>query len=245
MDYLISDLHLEEKRPDITRAFFSFLDQIHNQASRLYILGDFFEAWIGDDERTPLQEEVKARLAEFTKSGIQLYFMHGNRDFLVGETFAKETGAKILPDPSIVELAGEKVLLMHGDSLCTQDTAYMKFRAMIRNPAFLKTFIARPIEDRKTTARQLREMSQANNQGKSMEIMDVTPEEVIKEMSEHKVSTMIHGHTHRPMVHELRLNQQPAQRIVLGDWDQKIWFITASEESGIKLQSQNFPEASD
>jgi UDP-2,3-diacylglucosamine hydrolase len=241
MDYLISDLHLEENRPDITGAFFSFLDQIESQASRLYILGDFFESWIGDDENTPLQQEVKARLTQLSERGIQLYFMHGNRDFLVSEGFEQETGAKILPDPSVVELAGQKVLLMHGDSLCTKDTSYMKFRAMIRNPAFLKTFLARPIEDRITTARQLREMSQANNSEKSMEIMDVTPEEVSKEMLAHDVKVMIHGHTHRPMIHKLVLNNEPAQRIVLGDWDQKIWFITASENSGIQLHEQPFP----
>jgi len=164
--YFISDLHLEESRPDITQAFFSFIDAIQPSAESLYILGDFFESWIGDDENTELQLSIKKCLKAFTGQGATLFFMHGNRDFLIGELFAKETGATILQDPCTIELAGEPTLLMHGDSLCTGDTSYMKFRATIRNPSFLEPFLKRPIEERKITAQQLRAMSQANNQNK-------------------------------------------------------------------------------
>jgi UDP-2,3-diacylglucosamine hydrolase len=227
--YFISDLHLEESRPDITRAFFSFIDAIQADAKTLYILGDFFESWIGDDENTELQLSVKKRLKRFTEQGAALFFMHGNRDFLIGELFEEETGARILPDPSLVELAGEQTLLMHGDSLCTGDTGYMKFRATIRNPAFLEPFLKRPIEERKITAQQLRTMSQANNQSKSMEIMDVTPDEVTKEMTSHQILTLIHGHTHRPETHEIQHGEQTLTRIVLGDWDQHVWYLKVAE----------------
>lgn len=216
MIFIISDLHLEESRPDITQAFLGFMDDIEPKAEALYILGDFFESWIGDDEDTELQLLIKRRLRAFSDQGKQLYFMHGNRDFLIGELFAKQTGATILPDPSIVEFNGEKVLLMHGDSLCTGDTGYMKFRQTIRNPSFLEPFLKRSLEERRITAQQLRAMSQANNQNKSMEIMDVTPEEVLQEMSKHQVQTLIHGHTHRPNIHSLIVNDAPGKRIVLG-----------------------------
>ncbi len=235
--FFISDLHLEEKRPDITQAFLNFMDAIQDQAEQLYILGDFFEAWIGDDENTELQVSIKSRLKAFTEAGKPLYFMHGNRDFLIGKLFEEETGAKILDDPTTVELAGEQVLLMHGDSLCTGDTSYMKFRATIRNPAFLEPFLKRPIEERKITAQQLRAMSQANNQGKSQEIMDVTPDEVIKEMAAHQVKTLIHGHTHRPMTHDIDLNGESARRVVLGDWDSHVWYLRIDGQNEYQLKS--------
>ena len=233
--YFISDLHLEESRPDITQAFLQFMDIIQTDAESLYILGDFFESWIGDDENTELQLTIKTKLKAFTENGASLYFMHGNRDFLIGELFAKETGALILPDPSIIQLNGESVLLMHGDSLCTGDTGYMKFRATIRNPSFLEPFLKRPIEERRITAQQLRTMSQANNQNKSSEIMDVTPEEVIQEMDKHQVQTLIHGHTHRPKIHEFEVNQQAAKRIVIGDWDKNVWYLKIAQDKPAEL----------
>lgn len=237
MIFIISDLHLEESRPDITQAFLGFMDDIEPKAEALYILGDFFESWIGDDEDTELQLLIKRRLRAFSDQGKQLYFMHGNRDFLIGELFAKQTGATILPDPSIVEFNGEKVLLMHGDSLCTGDTGYMKFRQTIRNPSFLEPFLKRSLEERRITAQQLRAMSQANNQNKSMEIMDVTPEEVLQEMSKHQVQTLIHGHTHRPNIHSLFVNEAPGKRIVLGDWDKTLWYIEIDGEIELKQGS--------
>ena len=230
--YFISDLHLEESRPDITEAFLTFMDAIQRQAKTLYILGDFFESWIGDDENTALQVTIKQRLKAFTDQGAALFFMHGNRDFLIGDLFAQETGCTILEDPCLVDLAGESVLLMHGDSLCTADTGYMKFRATIRNPAFLEPFLKRPIEERKITAQQLRAMSQANNQGKSMEIMDVTQDEVTLALDTHEVATLIHGHTHRPQI-EQRANNKV--RIVLGDWDKEVWYLKVSEQGEREL----------
>ena len=233
--YFISDLHLEESRPDITDAFLAFMDAIQGKAKTLYILGDFFESWIGDDENTELQLNIKNRLKAFTDNGASLFFMHGNRDFLIGNLFAKETGATILSDPSIIQLNNAPVLLMHGDSLCTGDTGYMKFRATIRNPSFLEPFLKRPIEERRITAQQLRAMSQANNQSKSNEIMDVTPEEVVSEMSKHGITTLIHGHTHRPDIHNIEVDQQPAKRIVIGDWDKEVWYLKVEHDQPIRL----------
>lgn len=234
----ISDLHLEESRPDITRAFLAFLDEKATGVESLYILGDFFEAWIGDDERTPLQEQVAGALRQLSDSGTRVFLMHGNRDFLIGEDFCARAGATLLDDPTVIDLYGSPTLLMHGDSLCTADVEYQKFRANMRNPQWQQMILQRPLKDRQQMARQLREISMAKNQGKEEFIMDVTPEEVVKDMEHHGVQRMIHGHTHRPAVHELIANGQPAQRIVLGDWDQNVWWLEArpDEEPALKKQ---------
>tara|TARA_B100000965_G_scaffold383457_1_gene382706 strand:- start:7 stop:732 length:726 start_codon:yes stop_codon:yes gene_type:complete len=223
----ISDLHLEESRPDITGAFLGFLKTHAMGVERLYILGDFFEAWIGDDERTPLQEQVAAALREVRDSGTEIFLMHGNRDFLIGNDYCERAGATLLDDPTVIDLYGTPALLMHGDSLCTADVEYQKFRANMRNPQMQKMMLARPLEDRQQMARQLRQMSMAKNQGKAEDIMDVTPEEVVKELEHHGVQLMIHGHTHRPAIHDLEANGEPARRIVLGDWDTHVWWLEA------------------
>ncbi|KZZ59113.1 UDP-2,3-diacylglucosamine diphosphatase [Oleiphilus sp. HI0125] len=244
MIYFISDLHLEESRPDITEAFFYFLDKIESDASQLYILGDFFEAWVGDDENTPLQQSVKKRLAQLTESGVKTFFMAGNRDFLIGQQFSKDTGVEVLQDPSTINLNAEPLLLAHGDSFCTKDLAYMKLRQMLRAPGFCETFLARPLAERLTTARQLREMSIASNKGKDTEIMDVTPEEITKLLEEKQTQVLLHGHTHRPDIHEITANNQPAKRIVLGDWDKHIWYAKVPESGSIKdikLYKEDFP----
>ena len=234
----ISDLHLEETRPDITDAFLRFLDEKTPGIERLYILGDFFEAWIGDDERTPLQETIAAALKTVSDRGTELFLMHGNRDFLIGEEFCERAGATLLDDPTVVDLYGTPTLLMHGDSLCTADEEYQKFRANMRNPQMQKMMLARPLEDRQKMARQLRDMSMAKNQGKAEAIMDVTPEEVVREMEAHGVQRMIHGHTHRPAVHDLQANGQPAKRIVLGDWDENVWWLEAGPDKEPELHKQ-------
>ncbi|NWO06334.1 MAG: UDP-2,3-diacylglucosamine diphosphatase [Alteromonadaceae bacterium] len=234
----ISDLHLEETRPDITDAFLRFLDEKTPGIERLYILGDFFEAWIGDDERTPLQETIAAALKTVSDRGTELFLMHGNRDFLIGEEFCQRAGATLLDDPTVVDLYGTPTLLMHGDSLCTADEEYQKFRANMRNPQMQKMMLARPLEDRQKMARQLRDMSMAKNQGKAEAIMDVTPEEVVREMEAHGVQRMIHGHTHRPAVHDLQANGQPAKRIVLGDWDENVWWLEAEPGKEPELHKQ-------
>jgi len=227
----ISDLHLEESRPDITRAFLSFLDEKAAGAEQLYILGDFFEAWIGDDERTQLQEQVAAALRSLSDRSTGIFLMHGNRDFLIGEDFCNRAGATLLDDPTVVDLYGMPTLLMHGDSLCTADVEYQKFRANMRNPQWQQMILQRPLEDRQQMARQLREISMAKNQGKEEFIMDVTPEEVVREMEAHGVQRMIHGHTHRPAEHELTANGQPAKRIVLGDWAENVWWLEVTSDT--------------
>jgi len=237
----ISDLHLEESRPRITDAFLVFLKERATDAERLYILGDFFEAWIGDDERTPLQNQVAAALKALRNSGTETYLMHGNRDFLIGETFCKRAGATLLNDPTVVDLYGTPTLLMHGDTLCTADVEYQKFRASMRNPKTVEMLLARPLKDRQQMARQLREISMVKNQGKTEAIMDVTPEEVTREMEHYQVPLLIHGHTHRPAVHQLNVAGKPVTRMVLGDWHTHAWWIKA--EPGLTPQLLKQPLA--
>jgi UDP-2,3-diacylglucosamine hydrolase len=233
--YFISDLHLEESRPEITQAFLRFIDEIKPEAEALYILGDFFESWIGDDENTPLQASIKQALSDLTQSGTSVYLMHGNRDFLIGHHFEEESGCNIIPDPSLIDLYNTPTLLMHGDSLCTEDKEYMKFRQNMRNETWQTLFLNRPLEDRQTTARQLREISQLKNKGKPIEIMDVTPDEVINVMNEYGVLHLIHGHTHRPDCHNVNLGEETGKRWVLGDWGHQFWYLKATPNTAPKL----------
>ena len=230
MILLISDLHLEEQRPDITRAFLHFLQTRARQAEALYILGDFFEVWVGDDGMSPFQHDIARALRELSDTGTCIFLMHGNRDFLIGRAFCREAGCTLLKDPSIVHFNGEPVLLMHGDSLCTLDVGYMKLRRLLRNP--LSLFILRnlPLTTRRKLARKLRSESRAQTRMKAREIIDVTPEEVPRIMGEHGVRTLIHGHTHRPAEHALEVNGQSARRIVLGDWDSQGWALQIDEQ---------------
>ncbi|QTF91027.1 UDP-2,3-diacylglucosamine diphosphatase [Halomonas sp. BM-2019] len=225
---LISDLHLHPGTPEITEGFLRWLEERACGCEALYILGDFFEAWIGDDlldlagqdpsGHADLSARVAVALRRLADDGTALYLMHGNRDFLLGERFAREAGATLLPDPSVVELGGRPLLLMHGDSLCTRDTAYQAFRAQARDPQWQAQVLAMPIVERIALAAKLREQSGEATSNKAEAIMDVTPDEVVRVMTEHGVSTLIHGHTHRPAVHELEVDGRPARRIVLGDW---------------------------
>lgn len=230
MILLISDLHLEEQRPDITRAFLHFLQTRARQAEALYILGDFFEVWVGDDGMSPFQHDIARALRELSDAGTRIFLMHGNRDFLIGRAFCREAGCTLLKDPSIVRLNGEPVLLMHGDSLCTLDVGYMKLRRLLRNP--LSLFILRnlPLTTRRKLARKLRSESRAQTRMKAREIIDVTPDEVPRIMAEHGVRTLIHGHTHRPAEHTLEVSGQSARRIVLGDWDSQGWALQIDEQ---------------
>ncbi|SDP24875.1 UDP-2,3-diacylglucosamine diphosphatase [Ectopseudomonas guguanensis] len=230
MILLISDLHLEEKRPDITRAFLHFLATRARQAEALYILGDFFEVWIGDDGMTPFQHEIAGALRTLSDSGTRIHLMHGNRDFLIGKRFCREAGCTLLSDPHKVQMGGEPVLLMHGDSLCTLDVGYMKLRRWLRNPLSLLILHNLPLATRQKLARKLRNESRAQTRMKASEIVDVTPEEVVRVMGEYGVRTLIHGHTHRPALHELTVGGQPARRIVLGDWDRQGWALQVDAE---------------
>ena len=239
MILLISDLHLQEERPDITRAFLDLLATRARSAQALYILGDFFEAWIGDDAMTPYQASICQALRALSDTGTQVFLMHGNRDFLIGQTFCKAAGATLLPDPSVVELGGEPVLLMHGDSLCTRDEGYMKLRRYLRNPVSLWVLRHLPLRTRHKLARKLRSESRAQTRMKANDIVDVTPEEVPRVMQQHGVRTMVHGHTHRPAIHKLMVGDAPARRIVLGDWDRQGWALQVDEQ-GFQLAPFDF-----
>ncbi len=236
MILLISDLHLEEQRPDITRAFLFFLQDRAAHADALYILGDFFEAWIGDDAMTPFQRSIADALRQLSDGGTRIYLMHGNRDFMIGKAFCREAGCTLLADPSVVELRGERVLLMHGDSLCTRDVAYMRLRCWLRNPLVLFILRNLPLATRHRLGRKLRKESRMQTRQKAADIVDVTPDEVLRLMHEHGVQRLIHGHTHRPARHQLHIDGQPAERIVLGDWDSQGWALQIDAE-GYRLDA--------
>jgi len=230
----ISDLHLTEKRPDITQALFSFIQRecinSDRATSALYILGDFFEAWIGDDCSTPLVEEVKVHLKTITNAGIDLYIMHGNRDFLIGQSFCNDIGAQLIEDGTIIHLNKQPVILMHGDTLCTQDIQYLAFREVVRNPSWQHDFLSKPISERLNIAQELRRKSQESAADKSEYIMDVDPLAVEKTLDANHCSILIHGHTHRPATHPLT-TPKGGCRYVLGDWDKYGWMIEANDES--------------
>ncbi|GGJ07502.1 UDP-2,3-diacylglucosamine diphosphatase [Halopseudomonas pertucinogena] len=221
----ISDLHLEAQRPDITRAFLRFLQERAKGAGALYILGDFFEVWLGDDNPDPLADEISAALLALSRAGTSIYVMHGNRDFLIGRDFCRRSGCILLRDPTVIRLNGERVLLMHGDSLCIDDTGYMRMRRWLRNPASLFILRHLPLQTRHRIGRKLRNESQQRTRYKALDITDVNQDEVIRVMREHRATTLIHGHTHRPAVHSLEVDGQTAQRIVLGDWDKDGWAL--------------------
>ncbi|WP_417027684.1 UDP-2,3-diacylglucosamine diphosphatase [Citrobacter sp.] len=214
----IADLHLCTEEPAITAGFLRFLADDARKADALYILGDLFEAWIGDDDPNPLHREMAAAIKALTDSGVPCFFIHGNRDFLIGKRFAHESGMTLLPQEKVLNLYGRNVLIMHGDTLCTDDTGYQAFRAKVHQPWLQKLFLSLPLFIRQRIAAKMRAGSKAANSSKSLEIMDVNPQAVINEMEKHQVQWLIHGHTHRPAVHELTANAQPAFRVVLGAW---------------------------
>lgn len=221
----ISDLHLDPARPAITELFLRFLREDAVDADALYILGDLFEAWIGDDTPSPAADAVATALHALADRGVPLYFMPGNRDFLVGEDYARRAGFRILPDPSVIDLYGRPTLLLHGDLLCTDDTAYQAFRAQTRDPAFIAQFLSQPLPARIAFAQQARAASQARQselkQDSSAQfetITDVAPAEVEAWFARYGIDRMIHGHTHRPAVHALQVGEMACTRVVLGDW---------------------------
>ncbi|MAZ65687.1 MAG: UDP-2,3-diacylglucosamine diphosphatase [Kangiellaceae bacterium] len=221
----ISDLHLQPERPDVIQAFNQFLTKIAPQASNLYILGDFFEFWIGDDFVNPLSEGIAQALNALSSSGVKIYFMAGNRDFLIGQDYLKKAGAELLEDPTVINLYGTKTLLLHGDTLCTEDKAYQAFRAQVRNPMFQQQFLAKTVEERIAYAKQARSESAQHTQSASEYIMDVTPEEVTRQLEAHAVLQLIHGHTHRSKIHQHPTQNGEATRIVLGDWNTQTSYL--------------------
>ncbi len=213
----VSDLHLDASRPAITRLFFEFLAGEAAEADALYILGDLFEAWIGDDDDDPHHQAVIARLQDLSRT-VPVAVMRGNRDFLLGDRFALMTNCRLMDDAEVVDLYGTPTLLMHGDSLCTDDAAYQQFRTMARNPEWQRGMLAKPLAERRLIAKSARDESAIQNSMKPEAIMDVNADAVAAVMREHGVRRMIHGHTHRPAVHDFEVDGEPMQRIVLGDW---------------------------
>lgn len=219
----VSDLHLEAERPAITDLFVRFLRERARAARALYVLGDLFEAWVGDDDPAEPGATVARELRALRDAGVPLFFLRGNRDFLLGEAYARRAGMRILPDPAMIVLDGRPVLLMHGDLLCTGDTAYQQFRAQTRDPQWQRQFLAQPLPARVAFAQQARARSQAAQgalkaQGMLDAITDADPATVEETLRRYGIDTLIHGHTHRPAVHALDIDGRPCRRIVLGDW---------------------------
>lgn len=215
----ISDLHLSPERPAINRSFFAFLRNEARAAAALYILGDLLDYWIGDDDLDlPFHAAVAAGLRELSASGCPVYFLPGNRDFLIGSRFAQAAGLQILADPTLIELAGVPTLLMHGDTLCTTDLAYQEFRAKVHDPAWQRALLAKPLAERRAIAFSLLQDSRVEKGTKSSDIMDVTPDAVEQVLREHRCPRLIHGHTHRPARHEYLIDGMRCERWVLGPW---------------------------
>lgn len=214
----ISDLHLDDRRPGTTALLLKFLQAEAVSADALYILGDLFEFWLGDDVPSKCSIEVADALSRLADTGVPCYFIHGNRDFLLQGRYAKQAGLELLPEEHVADLYGERVLLLHGDSLCTDDMAYQQFRTLVRNPAWQREFLAQSPQERLQIALQARDASAEHKGNVGMDIMDVNPREVSEAFARHGVLRMIHGHTHRPATHDLEIKGQKAQRIVLGDW---------------------------
>ena len=231
----ISDLHLDPERPAITELFLDFLGTRAPGSEALYILGDLFEAWIGDDDSGPMNDAVCDGLQACTGAGTPVFVMHGNRDFLLGTAFAKRCGCTLLDDPARIELYGTPTLLMHGDLLCTDDTEYMGFREMVRSPGWQEALLSKSLQERRLMAQEMRASSREQTSGKAESIMDVNADAVDRIMTEHHVQRLIHGHTHRPAIHDLEVAGHPAQRIVLGDWYEQGSVLVCSP-TGCELQ---------
>ena len=222
--YFIADLHLAQNRPDITACFLHFLENEATQAQTLYILGDLFEAWIGDDDDSAYLKTIAKALATLSSFGTNIYYIHGNRDFLLGKRFAKKSAMVLLPEIDLIDLYGQHVVIMHGDTLCTRDIAYQKFRKKSRSWWWQTMVKSLPLFVRKKIAADYRKKSAAATSMKSQDIMDVTPSEVVNCLQTYQSQLLIHGHTHRPAIHHLTANGEKAQRIVLGDWyEQGAW----------------------
>ncbi len=232
----ISDLHLDAERPQSTEQFLKFMRDEAMAAESLYILGDLFEVWIGDDDTNPAYAPIITALADLKRAGTPCFFMHGNRDFLIGKRFAAATGCELLDENEIIKIHGDRVLLTHGDLLCTDDEPYQELRDQIRNPGWQREFLAKPIEERRHIANDLREKSQEAIAEKAEEIMDVNQSTVEATMQAYEVTTLLHGHTHRPGIHRFDLGGSEATRIVLGAWHEEA-SVVRWNENGFDLVS--------
>jgi UDP-2,3-diacylglucosamine hydrolase len=231
---VVSDLHLDPARPEVAAQFRAFLAAEAPAARALYVLGDLFEVWIGDDDPDPDRRAVIAELRALAARGVALYFLHGNRDFLLGTRFCEETGGALLVDPTVVELCGRRALVTHGDALCTDDAPYQKLRALVRDPAWQAQFLALSIDQRQALAREARAGSQVHTRAQPTMLMDVNADVVAAVFRGAAVDTMIHGHTHRPGVYSHAVDGRTCTRIVTGDWYTQGSYLRW-DESGLKL----------
>lgn len=229
--YFIADLHLSESRPDISTCFLRFLESDAVDAEKLYILGDLFEAWVGDDDDSPFLKTIADALTTLSQTGTKIYYIHGNRDFLIGKRYAKQACMKLLPEVDTIDLYGRHVVIMHGDTLCTRDVDYQVFRKKSRSWWWQAAIKSLPLFVRKKIAANYRKKSASATSMKSQDIMDVTQSEVIECLQKYQSQLLIHGHTHRPAIHEVSANGEPAQRIVLGDWYEQGAWLKVSVDS--------------
>lgn len=224
----ISDLHLHPERPQITEAFFTFLESHRHRCTALYILGDLFDAWVGDDDDSSLASAVAEHLLKLANTGCALFFQHGNRDFLLGEDYAKRCNMTLLPELYALKIENHSLLIAHGDQFCTEDIAYQQFRSMVRNPDWQNEFLKKPLSERHQIAKELRTKSREANSLKAEDIMDVCAHEISAITETFQYSVLLHGHTHRPGRHTLS-QDPPCERIVLGDWDTNLWYLSIDE----------------
>lgn len=224
----ISDLHLSPERPQHIHLFCHLINQLEPQQERLYILGDLFEFWLGDDAILPEYQLVIDAFKEATDKGCRIAIMHGNRDFLLGKHFIDISGCELIDDPTLIEVNGKPLLLSHGDKLCTDDTEYQRYRSYLRKPEVQQEFLAQTPAERQKIVMEHRLESQKKCTDKAEMIMDVNPQAVIDLMTKYNVDTLIHGHTHRPARHQLVIKGRPAERIVLPDWGQYGYLLTSS-----------------
>jgi len=229
----IADLHLDSSRPEMRRQFLSFIDNRANQAQALYILGDLFESWVGDDDHTAFNQAIITAIRRLSDSGVPVYIMHGNRDFLLGSCFEKATGCQIIKDPHLIDLYGTKTLLMHGDLLCTDDVSYMRYRKKVRHPLVQKIFLKLPLSWRQLIAQKIRRRSQHYLSTASKAVTDVTAGEDIKIMDKHQTPLLIHGHTHRPAIHSPTAGKT---RIVLAAWHEQGNVLVCQADTSGALQ---------
>ena len=232
----ISDLHISLEKPEITRRFLAFLKNRASKAEAVYILGDLFDAWIGDDDPTPPNRQIRKQFKQLTDSGVQVYFQQGNRDFLLGKKFCEETGVKLLEDTVVIDLYGTPTLLTHGDLLCTDDLPYQAFRVKAHTPEWQQNVLSKPLLLRLIAARWYRLRSYIHKRKKSQEIMDVNQQTVIDIMREHNCLRLIHGHTHRPAIHNFVINGHPAQRFVLAAWHKDAGDALCWTSEGYKVE---------
>ncbi len=226
----VSDLHLDPDYPGTIRKFLGLLETIAIKADALYILGDLFEIWIGDDYVEPAYLPVVNSLQACTRQGLNIYLLHGNRDFLLGGQFMQQTGCQVLPDPVVIDLYGQRALLTHGDLLCTDDTEYLAFRRMVRDPEWQTAVLKKSVDERLVMAKDARSLSSELTRDKPEAIMDVNQDAVRNAFELHNTPLLIHGHTHRPGFHALTANNKSVRRIVLGDWHKKANYLQATPD---------------